>query len=402
MNKLILNILIIALFLTACSRQEDTTIIKFSTWGSKSEINMLKPLLNEFEVQNPDIKVELVHVPNNYFQKLHLLIISNLAPDVMFVNNINGKIYMENDKFEDLTPFLTSEIKADFFPNTLKAGSDNGKLYIIPRDISNLAVYYNKDLFDAKGIPYPDSNWTIEEFGNTAKKLSDSNHFGVGFEKHPMYWLPFLWSNGGGLIAADNKTIILAEQRSKDALRFYVDLRIKYHAAPYDDEQSSATTTQLFLQQKTAMQLSGRWITPTLNQNAAFKWGAVTFPKGTNGSVVNADVSGWAMSSSSKHKKQAWRLIEFLSSKKAISEITKGGLIVPSRISIANSEVFKDDNSKIFIKAVDNAIPTPAPAKYQEMIDILSETLQPVFLGKQDVDEAINNKFITKFKNLLR
>ena len=49
------------------------TVIQFSSWGSESEIKILKPILIEFEKQNPDIKVELLHIPQNYFQKIHLL-----------------------------------------------------------------------------------------------------------------------------------------------------------------------------------------------------------------------------------------------------------------------------------------------------------------------------------------
>ena len=38
------------------------TVIQFASWGSKSEIDILKPLLAEFELENPDIKVDFMHI----------------------------------------------------------------------------------------------------------------------------------------------------------------------------------------------------------------------------------------------------------------------------------------------------------------------------------------------------
>ena len=87
------------LLLSGCSTREKATVIKFSSWGSESEVRILRPLIAEFEEKNPDIKIEFIHIPKNYFQKLHLLFASNLAPDVIFVNNINGIIYADAGLF---------------------------------------------------------------------------------------------------------------------------------------------------------------------------------------------------------------------------------------------------------------------------------------------------------------
>src|SRR5574344_299722 len=81
-------------FLTACVKKDSTVeTIKFSTWGSASEMCILKPIISEFEKENPNIKIELMHIPQDYFQKIHLLFASNLAPDVVFINNLNLPIF---------------------------------------------------------------------------------------------------------------------------------------------------------------------------------------------------------------------------------------------------------------------------------------------------------------------
>ncbi len=80
--------------LCGCSNKKNSEItLQFASWGSKSETDILKPLLKEFENNNPDIKIDFMHIPQNYFQKIHLLFASNTAPDVIFINNLYLPVY---------------------------------------------------------------------------------------------------------------------------------------------------------------------------------------------------------------------------------------------------------------------------------------------------------------------
>ena len=124
--------------------------IQFSSWGSESEMRILKPILIEFEKQNPDIKVEFLHIPQNYFQKIHLLFASNTAPDVIFMNNQYLPIYANAGVLEDLTPYQKDLELDKFYPKSVQTLSWEGKVYGVPRDISNLVIYYNKS-FCQKG-----------------------------------------------------------------------------------------------------------------------------------------------------------------------------------------------------------------------------------------------------------
>ena len=56
-------------------------------------------------------------------------------------------------------------------------------------------------------------------------------------------------------------------KKSKDSLQFYSDLRNKYHVSPKAEEQSSLTTSQLFLQGKVAMHICGRWCSLTYKKD---------------------------------------------------------------------------------------------------------------------------------------
>ncbi len=379
------------------------TTVKFSSWGSESEIKLLKSAIYEFEQKNPDIDVELIHIPQNYFQKLHLLIVTNSAPDIMFVNNINGLKYYQNGAFENLNPYFTN--RKDFYANAVKAFSYNDCIWAVPRDVSNLVIYYNKDLFDKNNIPYPTSTWTTNDFLAKAQLLTTQDSWGFGFEKDALFWLPFLWSNNGGIID-ENGCVMIDSSASKDALQFYADLKNIYNVTPSDAQKGSYTNAQLFIQGKMAMHLNGRWAVPRFRQDAKFNWDIAPFPAGVAGSIVDVDASGWAMSKKSKNKRAAWRLILFLSSERMSKNFTKDGLIVPARKSIANSNYFlqktqKPQNSQIFLDAIVKGKPTPVNKNYQELLNKIYVQIEPIFAGVKRVHEVLDINFVKSLQKEL-
>lgn len=373
-------LLVSAVFCHLSRQREKYTVIQFASWGSKSEIDILKPLLEDFETQNPDIKIEFMHIPQNYFQKIHLLFASNTSPDVIFINNLFLPVYANAGVLEDLSG--TDINRNDFYEKSLESLSWNGKLFAVPRDVSNLVIYYNKDLFKSAGIAYPANDWTFDDFLTAAKKLTHRpDIFGISFEEDSLFYLPYLMSEGGGILSDDLSRLTIDEPASQKGLKFYADLRKKYHVAPQKSESASATMAQMFLQGRLAMHLSGRWLVPKYREEAVFEWDVAPFPKGDAGSVVPMDASGWAISKTSKHKPEALKLIKFLSSKNSIEKLTKSGLIIPARKDCANSVLTekKPANSQVFIDVINTSKPTPVSVNYNEINDKIKECTEKIF-----------------------
>lgn len=365
------------IFLSGCTKQSGATIIKFASWGSKSEVDIIKPIIKEYENKNPNVKIDFIHIPQNYFQKIHLLFASNTAPDVIFINNLNLPIYANANVLEELS------VPEGFYPQAIKALSYKGKLYAIPRDVSNLVIFYNKDLFDRLNVPYPKENWTFNDFLTTSQKLTKKGLFGISFEEDIMFYLPYLMSEGGGVLSDDLSELIIEKSESKKGLSFYADLRKKYHVAPLKYESASATMAQLFLQEKIAMHLTGRWLVPKYRTDAKFDWDIINFPHGSVGSVVPLDASGWAVSKYSKHKNEAKKFIDFLASKECCEKFTKSGLIVPARIDVSESEIFLDGkkpkNAKVFIETIKTSKPTPVSVNYNEISNDIKRYTEKIF-----------------------
>ena len=378
------------------SNNEDT--ITFASWGSQSETKIIQELINEFVVENK-INVNFLHIPQNYFQKLHLLYASNKEPDIIFINNQNAPLYIEAGLLEDLSEYFP-DAKNTFNDEAINCFKKDEKLYAIPRDISNLVLYYNKDIFKNKNIKYPNKIKDLSELKEISLKAKSDNIWGLNYEEDPLFWLYYLASNGGGAIA-DNKTnLLINTEESLSALNFYSNLINEYRIIPTKADVGSMTSAQMFINGKLAMYLGGRWMFPAFSETITFDWGTTTFPSSTKNKLY-IDASGWAISKKSKKKDKAVELVKFLSSKNASVKFVKSGLIVPARKDTI--EIFLQENNKnnAFIEMLENAKPTPTNKNYSKINDILKEKSQTIFTQNIKAENIFDKKTINKLESLL-
>ncbi len=382
--------------------------IQLSTWGSAQEMAVLKELLAEFEATHPCIAVELLHIPDNYYQKLHILVAGGMTPDVMFTNSLSFPVYATEGVFLDLAPRQGGETR-DFYPQALAAfamrSTPDGPpgLGALPRDISNVVVFYNREAFRRAGLPDPRPGWTWSEFAETAARLTvDANRdghperFGVSFyPQPPLFWLPFVWSAGGDLFSADGRHVTLDSPGALQGLAFYAGLRNARHVAPRQEESGAAPMSQLFLQGKLAMLVSGRWTVPVLREQARFDWDVAPLPVGPSGkSRVGIDASGYAVSAATAHPAESVALARFLTSRHAVARMAESGLIVPARPDVAQSAAFlapaqRPRHGRVFLDVIADGVPTRTPPRWNEFSEELLLALQPVWEGRQSAAEAV-------------
>ena len=146
----------------------------------------------------------------------------------------------------------------------------DGGQFGLPRDLNTIALYYNKDMFDAAGIPYPDDTWDWAKLVDVAKQLTkDGNgdgkadQWGFYTETTDMenYWLSLVWQNGGDILAPDGKSTLLGTDQAAGGIQFLQDLIWKDKVMP--DPAISAETGDAFEQGQAAMEANGSWLVPT-------------------------------------------------------------------------------------------------------------------------------------------
>jgi len=109
----------------------------------------------------------------------------------------------------------------------------DGEYYYLPIKQDINCVFYNKAVFDAAGVPYPEAPWTWEDYIETAKALTDHEKgiWGSYFLDINSWWYVLAAQKGAEAYKADG-TSNFADPAFAESLKFYYDLGNVYQVQP--------------------------------------------------------------------------------------------------------------------------------------------------------------------------
>ncbi|MCU0317316.1 MAG: sugar ABC transporter substrate-binding protein, partial [Fimbriimonadaceae bacterium] len=346
-------------------------ILRFTVWDGDEALRILRAEVERFEAANPDIDVRLENFGDYalYHQKMLAQYAANVAPDVAMMDPPNfqrlakrGALLPLNDFF-DKTPGFNIK---DYYDKIVEAHSFKGTVYVLPRDIAPMGlIYYNKEIFDELGIPYPDGTWTWDfkirpelrekDFLWVAQQIAQKSGNRVeryGFASGwPQLWSTTMLYSMGKRWAddADSPTKILAND--PDFIRVYewLQQQEKMALTPSQVDVASLSTNQqqLFVGQKVGMFQSGIWEVPNMRrdlkpgQRGFFEWDIALAPGfAGNGGTKAAPTggSGYAIFSSTKHPEAAWRLTQWMAGPPGMEAMARAGIAQPAIRSLALTE----------------------------------------------------------------
>jgi multiple sugar transport system substrate-binding protein len=129
--------------------------------------NIAEPLNKKY----PFLTIELVS------DKLEAWVSSGMVPDIIFSGILDVNVFKDNDMHYDLTP-LIKKYKVDINQfdsasiDMVKKYGEKGEIYSLPYSYLFFSLFYNKDIFDRFGVPYPKDNMTWQEATDLARKLT--------------------------------------------------------------------------------------------------------------------------------------------------------------------------------------------------------------------------------------
>jgi ABC-type glycerol-3-phosphate transport system substrate-binding protein len=269
-------------------------------------------------------------------------IAANQAPDVAQCIETDAAKYNSSKALADLTPYinaadgLSSADLKDIFPVMLGAARINGTYFQFPFNKSTTVVYYNQDMFAAKGITSPPATW--DEFFSDAAKLSDPSKGVTGIEGPSLdTFLSMLYEYGGQMY--DNPThptkATVNSAAGVKAMTLWSDA-IKSGAAKPIPAGNFADQVD-FQNQKTAMymstQVSYQFIVKPIGTK--FKFAEASFPAGDKG--VKDEMFGANMCVFNKSSKDvqhgAMLYIKYLTSQASTTEWAQKTSYMPVRQS---------------------------------------------------------------------
>jgi multiple sugar transport system substrate-binding protein len=317
--------------------------IRFATWDVGDDVELQQGLIDQFNKSHEDIEVVLEAYGSEYDTKITAGMGAKDAPDVMYMWNYP----QYKGALEPLDSYIEkegAEYKDNFYETLWNYNSVDDKILGLPVGYTTHVVYYNKALFDAKGLEYPKAGWTWSDLQETAMKLSDKSQnisgFAISGQPDPYDFEMFLWGNNAAFV--DEKGSLKGNLDSPESIEvFELFQGMVKDGSAITTEGSGATEMK---SGKVAMFVYGAWGLNPLKE-AGIDYGVVELPKFDGGKSVSIlSSSGISISKDSKHKEAAFEFIKFWTGEEANK--ARIDFELPVLKSVVESEKLEQDEVK--------------------------------------------------------
>ena len=153
----------------AVKKEEKVKLTFWRNSGNDTENAAYDKLVASFMQKYPNISVEMTPIPySDYDTKLRVSIASGSPPDIMALDAPTVGSYANAGALKPLTAYFKTDGNMDDVPkSTLATYTYQNEIYMAPLTESSIAMFYNKKMFQAKGIPLPSKNpdepWTWDQ-----------------------------------------------------------------------------------------------------------------------------------------------------------------------------------------------------------------------------------------------
>ncbi len=303
----------------------EPVVLRVATGDSGDGLTPHEEIIAKFEETYPHITVELESVEgDDYYGRLLTYAAAGNPPDIIQIGDDALPQFVEEGALQPLDNFIGGEQPLDlsiYLSGLLSPGQWQDQQYLLPKDYSPIAIYYNKKIFDEHGIAYPEDGWTWAEFLEIAQALTvDTN--GDGSIDTWGVQLPATWTSGfeywvvaanGQLVSSDGKSFVgyLDSPEVVEAVQFYADLYNTHQVAPLPKDLTKfGGANSEFDDGQAAMRIFGRWPQAGLLENPNVELGVVGVPQHTAQNNV-LFWGGFGVSQGSQNSEAAWLFLRF-------------------------------------------------------------------------------------------
>lgn len=389
-------------------------------WGTEGEFARFKALGDEFKKQFPGIEIDLAQIPTaQYDEKILAEFAGGSPPNSMHTGNALMYQLALRGQLRPLDDLLAKDtaIKVDdFYPALNAPALIKDKIYGLPVDCNPMVMYYNADMFKAKGLKTPmeqfeAGTWTWEAFQKSAADLSTGDVKGFQLDT---WWGPafnWLWQNDAEPFDDKSLTCTLDSAACKEAIEFLKTMITKDQSVIYVPSGTTGAlgSDALFQSGKLAMASFGRWMVPSFKTITAFKWDVAPLPKGKKmAAAVPAAWQTMASATAETNVAATWEWVKFFCGKEGQTfRLSGDGNAVPSFKGL--SEIIKPEgdkppqNYKLFTAPLDEGYGRWQPFAMQLDTEIGTQTTNAFDLimnGDRTTDDVMA-EFVPKINEII-
>lgn len=387
---------------TAAAPPSGPVTLTVSGWSSTpAEDALVQQNLNNFEKLHPNIHINWSPIPGDYPTKMRANVASGTVPDVFYLQPSMSSEYISSGKLLNLSPYMAKDgVKAsDYYTALINPFTcTNGEVFGLPKDWNSLGVFYNKQMFQAAGLPFPTASWTWSDLQNDAAKLTKNpgtpnSVYGISLSADLSRWGAFLLANGGTVLNKDGTQATFNSQTGIDTLNYYTSF-LKNKTGTLPTSVGAPWNGDAFGKQRAAMTIEGGWLIPYMATTYPnVQYDIAPLPMAPNGQRSNLTfTNAWSAYSGTKNPEAAWELIKYMTGSTVQESQLNDGFALPTLKSLANASYFSSNPG---FKTLFDAAPYSHADYYGPQDSAIhsdvANAIQEVMLGKQDAKTALDN-----------
>lgn len=401
----------------------EVTEIRFAEWDGGATLKLYEDLATRFNEKNPNIKVTVMNIPDEYDTKITTMVAGNDAPEFAMMES--GTLlfpYAEEGKIRNLNDFIQADASfdSDVMMEQFKYNYTSDFLAGYTLGSENICMFYNPALFEKYGVSEPPAKysdaWDWDTFVENAKKLTiDKNGnnalsadfdpenidiYGVNFGRWWAIYMPMLLSAGGDFLSKDGAEIGYTSPEATDALQKLVDLIYVHHVAPTPTQgETMPGLSEAIATNKVAMSFDGQWVNESLMTDEV-AYNVAAWPKVGDEARTIITYSAFSIMDTPKAD-AAWEFFKFMMEPGSCEPLFKSGLWLPATSGDYNENYIKSIITEqhpanyydtIVAPMLDGTAAPPVTGyvkNFNKINDILTPALDDVWSGEKSVEEAL-------------
>jgi multiple sugar transport system substrate-binding protein len=381
--------------LLACTHSPSgANVVTIRFWGMGREGEVVGELVKEFERRNPTIHVQVQQIPwIAAHEKLLTAHVGESTPDIAQLGNTWISEFAALDALEPLGGRIDS---TDYFPGIWATNVVDRTLYGVPWYVDTRVLFYRRDLLKEAGYDSMPNTWS--DWREAMQRLR--SHMGRG--QYPIL-LPtnewpqpviFAMQAGSSLLDSTGTRGAFRQPSFRTGFEFYISL-FRDGFAPVVSASEISNRYQEFERGNIAMVITGPWeigeFGRRLSPAMAGKWTTAPLPGPDGPGVSFAGGASLVLFRASKHKAEAWKLLEFLSEPEQLVRFyALTGNLPPRRSAWRDSSLATNEYTRAFREQLERLRPLPAVPEIEQIVTRVYEAGEQAARARRPIDQTLS------------
>lgn len=297
---------------------KDPVTISFASWalGTEEERNLERIMIEEFQKRYPHITVEIDEsITGNWNDALSAAASANAMPDVFMIAQIPTGL--ANDWLLDLTEFTANDEDFAKIPEVVRESATYGDtVYALPKGQNFLGYFVNKDLYNQANLNVPEHGYSIDEFVDSVRQITNVNNGVVGLSNPNSIpdWYPAAVNEDIGWYTFSDEAYHLDSNEFINGINLANNIvSNNYSYASLTDEQkgnfNGENDGEAWATGGTGLRWDGTWAITNYTETLDFDWDFIGIPGGRT--VIVNDYMG--ISKSTENEEEAYLFSKWMS-----------------------------------------------------------------------------------------